>query len=172
MSGMTTIIDGLRWVWGAFARVSLLQIAPIVLSLIALYLTLHDRKPKLKLRERKGHWCTIMKSLGTDGTLFSGVIEAYNAGGRTNAIRDYEFSCKKTKDGDWERMESEYYQAGGPGEEKKKHNITPLALAPYSGIEVPVMAILEGTRLREMPVRIEVQDLFGKRYRLEVLAKE
>jgi len=49
-------------------------------------------------------------------------------------------------------------------------NATPLPLAPYSGIEAHVGAFTRVPIAHEMAIRIEVEDLFGKRYRTEVVA--
>jgi hypothetical protein len=105
--------------------------------------------------------------------IFQGVVEAYNVSARANAIRAYDFWCKRTKDSDWEHMESEHYRTSERGEETEEtfHNVTPFTLAPYSGAEVRIMAMIRMPQPYEMSVRVEVEDLFGKHYRVNVLAK-
>jgi hypothetical protein len=150
---------------------------PIIISILsflvaatAFMVVLWDRRPHLTIRSRKGEWY-VLKSTGK-GIEFAGAVEIYNVSSRANAIRGYEFWRKC--DGDkWEKMESELYDVlKNAGEPSQIHNQTPLALAPYSGVEAKVLAY---TRMPQRPytliVRVEVEDLFGKRYRIEVEAK-
>lgn len=51
-----------------------------------------------------------------------------------------------------------------------QRNVTPLPIAPYSGAEVHVLGIVKMPQPYEVQVRIEVEDLFGKHYRIEVKA--
>ena len=100
-----------------------------------------------------------------------GMIEVYNASSRTNAIRDYRFWCRR-KEGQWDLMEGEHYTNSEPETgEKEVCNGTPLTLAPYSGIQARVQAITKSPQPVEMEIRIEAEDLFGRTYRMEVLAK-
>ena len=51
-------------------------------------------------------------------------------------------------------------------------NATPLALAPYSGVEAHIGAFTKAPIPHDMMIRVEIEDLFGKRYRMEVLAND
>lgn len=69
-------------------------------------------------------------------------------------------------------MESGHYTNTTPGtKEAEICNETPLTLAPYSGTQARVQAITKAPQPYEMEIRIEVEDLFGKTYRMEVLAE-
>jgi hypothetical protein len=137
---------------------------PTAISLIALFVPLWDRRRRLVLRPRKGAWAKVsVTQTGKDFT-FKGLIEVYNLSSRSNAIRDYEFWCKREYS--WEKMESELYRELAKGE---LYNETPLALAPYSGSEVKVMAMGK-IPVADMSVRVEIEDLSGKRYRIELPA--
>ena len=84
-----------------------------------------------------------------------GMIEIYNASSRTNAIRGYRFWGKR-KDGQWEPLESGHYTNTTPGtEESEVCNETPLTLAPYSGGQARVQAIIKMPQPPEMDIRIE-----------------
>jgi hypothetical protein len=144
-------------------------VVPIVISVTALFISLRDRRPRLTLRSRKGDWCKLTGTVNKSEVMFRGLVEVYNVSGRANAIRGYEFWGRRDS-GSWEKMESELYResaAGGPAE---KSNQTPLTLAPYSGIEVDVLAFTKMPQPYQMQVRVEVEDLFGKRYRVDVTA--
>ena len=147
-----------------------LPIASMLISLTALYVSLSDRRPSLTLRTRKGHWCKLDDSVDQKDTIFRGIIEVYNVSSRANAIRGYEFWCKG-ESGDWERMESEYYQLESLvyGNDEKG-NETPLTLMPYSGKEVPVIAFRRMRKPTGLQIRIQVEDLFAKHYEIEVTA--
>ena len=108
-------------------------LVPTAISVVALFITLRDRRPHLVLRPRKGEWYTLTKTIGPNGVIFRGVAEVYNASARANAVRDYAFRYRR-QDGEWEAMESEYYADSVDGETSTPNNVTPLALAPYSGI--------------------------------------
>jgi hypothetical protein len=97
-------------------------------------------------------------------------VEVYNVSARANAIGDYAFWCRREA-GDWETMKTELFHNSEDGQAPEKSNCTPLALAPYSGLEVSVLAITKMPQPYEMQIQIEVQDLFGKRNRVEVTAK-
>jgi hypothetical protein len=96
---------------------------------------------------------------------FAGIVEVYNSSSRTNAIRDYAFSVKREKEG-WELMKSEL-----TCEANRKVNPTPFIVMPNSGVEVEVGATGSFLPPYTRQVRIEVEDLFGKRYRLDIEAK-
>jgi hypothetical protein len=81
----------------------------------------------------------------------------------------YSFQSKR-EGANWEAMESELYQGTENGETTQS-NVTPLTLAPYSAAEANVLALRRCRYRGEMQVRIEVEDLFGRRYRVEVTAK-
>lgn len=136
-----------------------------VIALLALFVTMHDRRSRLQLRSRKGDWYKLNDSVDRRDLIFRGVVEVYNLSSRANAIREYEFWGKR-ESGDWERMESEMYG----GREEESSNPTPFPLGPYSGAQAKVLAFAKMPRPKEMQVRIEVEDLFGKRYRVEVTA--
>ena len=99
-----------------------------------------------------------------------GVIEIYNASSRTNAIRDYRFWGRR-KDEQWTLLESGHYTNAKGTPEAEICNETPLTLAPYSGTQTRVQAITKAPQPYEMEVRVEVEDLFGKTYSTEVIAK-
>jgi len=148
--------------------------APIVISLIALSVTFWDRRPRLLVRPRKGSTHNPYKLCPTakGGLAFLGGIEVYNLSGRPNAIRGYAF-WQKNDDGTWIVMESQNYKESSEDETFIKRKETPVTVAPYSGTEVRVLAFASVKhRPSEMSVRIEVEDLFGKRYRIEVLAND
>ncbi len=159
----------LMFVRGLFTFNALEVVLPIVISFIALFVALRDRRPLLILRARKGDWCTLKPTTDQKSVMFRGVVEIYNVSARANAIRDYEFWCKR-KDANWEHMESEVYHESVNDEVYAKNNETPLTLAPYSGIEANVLAFTKMPQPYEMLIRIEVEDLFGKRYRVQVKA--
>ena len=155
--------------WKDFAKYGL----GVLISGIALLLVLYDRRPRLTLRARKGHWYTLTPTMSSGEVIFRGVIEVYNRSNRSNAIRGYRFRCKV--DARWRDMESEFYKNTyrfcGPEEpEPETANRTPLALSPYSGMEVHVQAIVKLMRPSELPIEIEVEDLFSKHYRIQIKA--
>ena len=152
-------------------------VVPIVISFVALFFsfinlffTLKDRRPRLLLRPRKATVYHTYKLHPTadGGVAFVGGVEVYNLSGRPNAIRGYEFWRKKD-DGEWLAMESQNYNETSE-EGYLERNKTPVTLAPYSGIEVRVLAFMPKPQPFELPIRIEVEDLFGKRYNIEVTA--
>ena len=63
-------------------------------------------------------------------------------------------------------MESERFEDGG-----EVFNPTPLPLPPYSGTEIHVEAIAQIPWPYELSVKVIVEDLFGKTYVAEVVAK-
>jgi hypothetical protein len=147
---------------------------PIAISFTALSIVLFDRRPRLSLKSRKGKWYTLTPTMSSGEVIFKGIVEVYNASSRANAIRGYHFRCK-LPDGTWKDMDSERYKitafrSGSDLDEPATFNETPLSLAPYSGAEVPVQAIVKMPRPYELPIIVEVKDLFGKKYRVEVTA--
>jgi hypothetical protein len=143
----------------------------LVISVTALSVSLWDRRPRLVLRARKGDWYHLKPNVGRANVIFMGMIEIFNASSRTNAVRDYHFWGRR-KDGQWELMESGHYTNATPGtDEAEVCNETPFTLAPYSGTQARVQAITKAPQPYEMEIRIEVEDLFGKTYRMEVVAK-
>src|SRR6266446_5371222 len=146
---------------GLFSVEALKFIVPTVISCIALFVALRDRRPKLSLKSRKGEWCKLKPAMSGGEIIFFGIVEVYNASARANAIRDYAFWCKRDKG--WEKMDSERYRnSQSIGALDTICNKTPLSLAPYSGEEVHVMAFFKGPQPYEIQVKIEVEDLFGK----------
>ena len=147
-----------------------LPVASVVISVTALFVSLRDRRPRLALRSRKGDWYKLDDSLTGKELIFRGIVEAYNVSSRANAIRAYEFWCKR-EGGDWEKMESEFYTVESLVEGKDENvNVTPFTLAPYSGAELHVIAVGKTPKPNKMQVKIRVEDLFGKHYKLEVTA--
>ena len=142
----------------------------LIISVTALSVSLWDRRPRLMLRARKGNWYHLKPSLRRTEVIFMGMVEIFNASSRANAIREYRFWCRR-KDGQWELMESGHYTNTTAGtEEAEVCNETPLTLAPYSGTQARVQAITKAPQPYEMEIRIEVEDLFGKTYRMDVVA--
>lgn len=112
-------------------------------------------------------WCVLER--GT-AIIFEGVIEAYNLSARANAIRGYQF-WEQNEGGEWTFLKSELYSQLDVATTKVTHcNQTPLSLAPYSGVEVRVGAFTTSSQARNLRVRVEVEDLFSKRYQVEVTA--
>jgi hypothetical protein len=149
-----------------------LQIAPIVISVIALYVSLHDRRPKLKLQARKGEWCVLRRVRTETGenVKFEGTLEVYNKNARANAVKGYQFWYKGT--GKWEPMRSERFTDVSPDNREEIFNDTPATIAPCSGRELWVAAFAPITPLpKELDIRVEVEDLFGKRCQTVVKAR-
>ena len=147
---------------------------PITLSLIALYVSLRDRRPRLLVRPRKQgvHNPYKLRTAADGHTAFVGGIEVYNLSGRPNAVRNYSF-WRKSGDGNWRAMDSQNYGEGNPGDSSfVDRNPTPVTIAPYSGTEIRVLAFASlQSRPEQLQVRIEVEDLFGKQYHVEVTAE-
>jgi len=106
--------------------------------------------------------------------MFMGIIEVYNVSARSNAIRAYEFWYMNEHD-KWEKMESEYFTEYERGERNKEvlksvSNPTGLTLPPFSAGEVRLMGFLKSRKPKNMQVKIEIEDMFGKRYKLQVKA--
>jgi hypothetical protein len=159
-----------RNMWWALSNL-LFKVLPIVMSVVALYVSLRDRRPKLLLQSRKSCGLNVyrLRHALTGRIAFMGGVEVYNRSARANAIRGYAFWCKN-ESGEWIPMESQNYHERSNDGSVEERNPTPVALPPYSGTEVKVMAFAEQTGANEMNVRIEIEDLFGKRYRIEVCA--
>ena len=149
----------------------LIFIIPLLVSLSSLWIVIHDRRPKLILRAKKGTWAKIIKA--TNGTIFEARIEVYNASSRSNAIRDYRFYWKPSKLVEEVFLESEQWEISwGPNTPRELRNVTPLTLAPYSGSEVELQALAKGSQQPiEMKVRVEIEDLFGKTSSIELIAE-
>lgn len=150
---------------------SFLKVAiPIAISLIALWFSIKDRRPRLQLRARKGEWCVLKPAPDKKEFIFVGIVEVYNVSARANAIRAYQIWGKRG--GHWEKMETERYRVTVPDiAEAEVFNHTPLTLAPYSGIEAYIQSIGKMPQPYEMEVKVEVEDLFGKKYHVVVQAK-
>jgi hypothetical protein len=153
------------WSWSP----ALKTVVPIVISVIALWISLRDRRPRLTLKARSGgEWYKLKPTEMRDQVAFMGIIEVYNVSSRANAIRDYRFLCKC--EGGWREMESALYSSPVGDGSKEISNPTPFTLAPYSGAEVRVLAFTPKPQPYEMEVMIEVADLFGKTYHVIVKA--
>lgn len=147
-----------------------LPVGSVLISVTALFVSLRDRRPRLVLNSRKGDWYKLDESLMRKELIFRGIVEAYNVSSRANAVRGYEFWCKR-EGSDWEKMESEFYNVESFVHGKdEKGNVTPFTLAPYSGAELDVIAIGKMPKPNKMQVRIRIEDIFGKHYQLEVTA--
>jgi hypothetical protein len=157
------------WSWW-FVPKLIVFLIPLVISLISLGIVLHDRRPRIILRAKKGKWCTLTATAKRGLIVFEGIIEVYNVSSRANAIREYTFYWK-SKDG-LKLLESEQYEIDkGSLAPKEIHNRTPVTLAPYSGSDVRVQALAQVIeRPYDMTVRIVVEDLFGNHSTLEVTA--
>jgi hypothetical protein len=146
-------------------------VVPIVISLVALFFVLNDRRAKLDVRSKRGDWYKLITS-GSE-VMFQAVIEVYNRSSRSNAIRGYGFEYKDI-DGKWKAMESEQYtnkSPDGDGTRDQVYNRTALAISPYSGVEAWVQALVRSAPPKEgWRVRITVEDLFGKQHKTEVNA--
>jgi hypothetical protein len=147
-----------------------IAIISALVACTALGITLYDRMPHLIVRSRRGHWCGLKPTQNRQEVVFTGVVEVYNLSSRANAIRSYEF-FRKQNDGTLEKMENELYRVSGDDDKEVTHNVTPFAIAPYSGSEVRVMGLIKGQLPSEMIVVVELEDLFGKHHRAEVKAR-
>jgi hypothetical protein len=159
------------WDFGRYHAALVISSIALMVSITGAAINLYDRRPRLQVRERRGDWCVLQQ--GTD-IMFAGVIEAYNLSNRATAIQDY-FFWEQTANGEWHVMESEYYQepetqGGQPTGVEHVSNRTPLTIAPYSGAELRLRAFTSLSQPRELRVRVEVEDIFGKRHRVEVIA--
>jgi hypothetical protein len=150
------------------------------LSLMALSVVLYDRRPRLQLQAKKGNWVKVSSTLRPTphGWVIEGLIEAYNVSSRANVIRQYELSAKGD-DHTWVPLECEQYTLtesdaeapkDAPPDTESTVNVTPLMVAPYSGVDVRVAGITPQMKKPEW-VRVIVSDLFGKTYSLEVATR-
>jgi hypothetical protein len=152
-------------VWEAFKTCT-----PIGVSVIALLIVLNDRRPRLQLRAKKGDWYTLRTDMRRENLIFQGIVEVYNVSARANAVHSYWFHARK-KGEDWKALESEQYVNQTSVSDKVDiFNQTPLTLAPYSGLEVPVQALTEFDNHVELEVLIEIEDIFKRRYSITVKA--
>jgi len=120
----------------------------------------------LVLKARKGQWASVNRTTNRNEIGFAAIIEVYNVSARANAIREYRF-WTRDEEGKWTLMESERYELKFNDEEKPRvFNHTPLPLSPHSGAEVQIEAFTALTRLHQ--VKVEVEDLFKKRYTIEL----
>ncbi|HEY5174957.1 MAG TPA: hypothetical protein VII95_05265 [Terriglobales bacterium] len=168
MNWKTLYLEAYGHVWALFGflKVSV----PIIISLIALWVALKDRRPRLDLKARKGDWYKLKTTLDRRETVFSGIVEVYNVSARANAIQGYDFWRKDPK-GKWEPMDSERYRAStGDTDDLEISNHTPIVVPPYSGVEIRVLAFAKIKQPYEMDVEVEFQDIFGRRYNVEVKA--
>jgi len=143
---------------------------PVCLSALALTIVLLDRRRGLVLRARKGDWYTVDfgRVDGEPGIVFRGLIEVYNTSNRANAIQDYRFFAKKS--GPIREMISEHMYDDNGKEPSTVANVTPLTIAPYSGVEANVLGLLGGIEVGEMQIRIEVVDIHGRIFTMKVVA--
>lgn len=152
---------------------------PIAISIFALGIsatgvavTLWDRRARLTIRERRGHWCTL-DVIGAE-IRFAGMVDVYNSSSRSNSIRGYQFWVRPPNTGGWQPMESEQYTETPQGtNESRLLNATPVVLAPFSGVSVPVSAYFPRPAdfQGELRIRIEIEDIFGNWQRLDVTAR-
>jgi hypothetical protein len=149
--------------WSLPTIISLLSFA---LSAIAVSVTLWDRRSQLFLQPRQGDWAKVQVTQTGKDVIFEGIIEVFNKSSRANVIKNYLFFCKRAQA--WEKMESERYVSTTTGK-TTVHNITPFPLPPHAGAEAHVMAFTK-TPSTDMPIRIEIEDLYGKHYSVEVTA--
>jgi hypothetical protein len=143
---------------------SLLQLWQVVLpyigtalSVLALIISVHDRRPRLTVRARKGEWLRSQQ-----GQRVVGIIEIYNSSSRPNTIRAYHFGAQD-RDGKWMELESERYVETF-GDTETIQNDTPLIIGPYSGVAVPIAALANERLRRDFQIRVTVEDIFEKKY--------
>jgi len=75
-----------------------------------------------------------------------------------------------------EEFESEMCDHTNPDEkgDEEKFNVTPLTIPPHSGVEVFISAFIKGTHslvMGYLPITVEIEDVFGKRYSAQVKAE-
>jgi hypothetical protein len=165
-------------IWNAVKAVVpvIISAAALFISAAALFFALKDRRPRLDMRAKRGEWYNLRTTLPRGEIIFQGVIEIYNRSSRSNAIRGYSFEYKDVN-GKWTSMESEQYMntpnkdSKGDAATEGVFNRTPLPIGPYSAVESYVQALATMLLPKDgLHVRIVVEDLFAKRYRLEVRA--
>jgi hypothetical protein len=139
---------------------------PTILALVALWVSLKDRRPKLILKARKGTWAHVNRMTNRQEIGFAAIIEVYNVSTRSNAIREYRF-WTRNEDDEWELMESERYEVKFTEEDEPRvYNHTPLPIPPNSGAEVKIEAFTPLKKIRN--VKVEIEDVFEKRYTIEL----
>ncbi len=151
----------------------------VAISAMSLGYVLYDRRSKVVLRARKGDWYVLDPALKQNETLFRGVIEIYNHSARPNTVCGYRFWIDNN--GLHENLESEMVEIGeqaenvdSSGAEPTAFNVTPLLLAPYAGVEARIHAIIKGKHvllLDDLPVTVEIEDVFGRRSKITVKAR-
>jgi hypothetical protein len=165
---------------GAPAKSAIIALLALIFSIAAFAYVSYDRRMKLVVRARKGDWYVLDPAIKQDETLLRGVIEVYNHSSRPNTICGYRFwtdnnGVREVLESEMvEIVEEEQATNSEEDERRQQFNVTPLALAPYSGIEVHIHAIVKGKHVLlqdHLPVTVEVEDVFGKRYKAEVKAK-
>jgi hypothetical protein len=99
------------------------------------------------------------------------VVEVYNLSARANAIRRY-VVYELRPDGQWKSMDAEYsWDRLDSASDEEVCNRTPLTIPPYSGVEAHILAhsaIKE--QKREIVLKIEIEDLYGRRFSTETKA--
>lgn len=163
----------------ALLRAQSLAILSLLFSVASFAFVNYDRRVRLFPRARKGRWCILIPSLDAKETILLGIIEVYNQSSRANTIVSYRFYTDNN--GLHEEFESEMYSnaerdRAKPKEsgEDQKFNVTPLTVPPYSGAEVSIQAIIKGSYslvMGYLPIVVEIEDVFGKRYRTQVKAE-
>lgn len=165
---------------GASAVSAVIALLALILSIASFAYVSYDRRSKLVVQARKGDWYVLDPAIRQNETLLRGVIEVYNQSSRPNTICGYRFWTDNN--GVHEELESEvvdFVEKEQPAnceevEKRQQFNVTPLTLAPYSGIEVHIHATVKGKQVLlqdHLLVTVEVEDVFGKRYQAEVKAK-
>jgi hypothetical protein len=164
---------------GGSAVSAIVALLAFIFSIASFGYVSYDRRVKLVVRARKGDWYVLDPATKQNETLLRGVIEVYNHSSRPNTICGYRFWTDNN--GVHEEFESEMVEvvekqepANSEEDEKRQQfNVTPLTLAPYSGIGVPIHAIVKRKHdllLDHLPVTVEVEDVFGNHYKAEVKA--
>lgn|GEM_PF-6819887 len=156
-----------------------IALVAVAISAVSLGYVLYDRRSKVVLRARKGDWYVLDPALKQNETLLRGVVEIYNHSARPNTVCGYRFWIDNN--GLHEDLESEMVEiveqpenAESSGAEPTAFNVTPLLLAPYSGVEARIHAIIKGKHvlsLDHLPVTVEIEDVFGKRSNITVQAR-
>jgi hypothetical protein len=163
----------------SLAKAHILAIFSFLFSVASFAYVNYDRRVKLVPRARKGKWCVLDPTHDRKETILRGVIEVYNHSSRPNTIVSYRLYTDNN--GVHEEFESELYSnterdqaKPGEGGDEQKFNVTPLTIPPYSGVPVSIQAIIKGKHSLAMgylPVMVEIEDVFGKRYSTQVKAQ-
>ena len=129
-----------------------------VAAVVALWITLRDRRPKLTVRVRQGKWTTWK------GEVFAGIVEVYNSSSRPNTIRAYHLSVQQDT-GQWTALESERYEDVQEDNTREVFNDTPIIVGPYSGLPVKIAAFGRWQMFpRDLQIKVLIEDLFGNKY--------